>query len=201
MTVIGITGPTGAGKTTALRELEKLGGCVLDADAVYHELLKSDTALQGELRERFGDMTGEDGCFDRKRLGRVVFQNRTALEDLNRIAHRHVVDELRRRLARAEQEDCRAAAIDAYALFESGCDKLCDTTVAVLAPAEIRVRRIMNREGISEDYARARVAAQRDDAFYRQRCGHILMNDCVGAEEFADKARMFFQSVIKTTVK
>ena len=69
MTVIGITGPTGAGKTTALRELEKLGGCVLDTDALYHELLESDTALQRELRERFGDMTGEDGRFDRKKLG------------------------------------------------------------------------------------------------------------------------------------
>ena len=196
MTVIGITGPTGAGKTTALRELEKLGGCVLDTDVLYHELLDSNTALQHKLRERFGDMTGEDGRFDRKKLGKVVFHNRTALEDLNRIAHRHVVDELRRRLARAEQEGYAAVAIDGYALFESGCDKLCDTTVGVLAPAEIRVRRIMDREGISEDYARARVAAQRDDDFYRQRCGHILMNDCASPEEFGQRARAFFQSVI-----
>ena len=85
MTVIGITGPTGAGKTTALRELEKLGGCVLDTDALYHELLESDTALQHELRERFGDMTGEDGRFDRKKLGKVVFHSKAALEDLDRM--------------------------------------------------------------------------------------------------------------------
>lgn len=196
MTVIGITGPTGAGKTTALRELEKLGGCVLDTDALYHELLESDTALQRELRERFGDMTGEDGRFVRKKLGKVVFHSKAALEDLDRIAHRHVMDELHRRLARAEQEGYAAVAIDGYALFESGCDKLCNTTVGVLAPAEIRVRRIMDREGISEDYARARVAAQRDDDFYRQRCGHILMNDCASPEEFGQRARAFFQSVI-----
>ena len=101
-----------------------------------------------------------------------------------------------RLLARAEQEGYAAVAIDGYALFESGCDKLCDTTVGVLAPAEIRVRRIMDREGISEDYARARVAAQRDDDFYRQRCGHILMNDCASPEEFGQRARAFFQSVI-----
>ena len=196
MTVIGITGPTGAGKTTALNELEKLGGCVLDADAVYHELLENNQTLQNELRERFGDMSGADGRFDRKKLGKVVFHDKKALDDLNRIAHFHVVSELRRRLEQAEGNNCRAAAIDAYALFESGCDQLCDTTLAVLAPAEIRVRRIMAREGISEDYARARVAAQRDDDFYRQRCGHILMNDCASPEEFGQRARAFFQSVI-----
>mgnify|MGYP002565617592 CR=1 FL=1 len=118
------------------------------------------------------------------------------LADMGMDTTMKAVDELRRRLARAEQEGYAAVAIDGYALFESGCDKLCDTTVGVLAPAEIRVRRIMDREGISEDYARARVAAQRDDDFYRQRCGHILMNDCASPEEFGQRARAFFQSVI-----
>ena len=69
MTIIGITGPTGAGKTTALNELEKLGGVIIDCDAVYHELLKSDLTLQGELQSRFGVLTDENGVFDRiKRL-------------------------------------------------------------------------------------------------------------------------------------
>ena len=196
MTVIGITGPTGAGKTTALNELEKLGGCVLDADAVYHELLEDNQTLQNELRERFGDMTGADGHFDRKKLGKVVFHDKKALDDLNRIAHFHVVSELRRRLEQAERNNCRAAAIDAYALFESGCDQLCDTTLAVLAPAEIRVRRIMAREGISEEYARARVAAQHSDSFYQEHCAHILINDCQKPEEFGARARDFFTTII-----
>ena len=196
MTVIGITGPTGAGKTTALNELEKLGGCVLDADAVYHELLENNQTLQNELRERFGDMSGADGRFDRKKLGKVVFHDKKALDDLNRIAHFHVVSELRRRLEQAEGNNCRAAAIDAYALFESGCDQLCDTTLAVLAPAEIRVRRIMAREGISEEYARARVAAQHSDSFYQEHCAHILINDCQNPEEFGARAREFFTTII-----
>ena len=196
MTVIGITGPTGAGKTTALNELEKLGGCVLDADAVYHELLENNQTLQNELRERFGDMSGADGRFDRKKLGKVVFHDKKALDDLNRIAHFHVVSELRRRLEQAEGNNCRAAAIDAYALFESGCDQLCDTTLAVLAPAEIRVRRIMAREGISEEYARARVAAQHSDSFYQEHCAHILINHCQKPEEFGARARDFFTTII-----
>ena len=141
-------------------------------------------------------MTGADGRFDRKKLGKVVFHSKEALEDLNRIAHYHVMRELRRRLEQAEQEGCRAAAIDAYALFESGSDKLCDTTLAVLAPAEIRVRRIMAREGISEEYARARVAAQHSDRFYQDHCAHILINDCQKPEEFGAKARDFFRTII-----
>ena len=196
MTVIGMIGPTGAGKTTALNELEKLGGCVLDADAVYHELLENNQTLQNELRERFGDMSGADGRFDRKKLGKVVFHDKKALDDLNRIAHFHVVSELRRRLEQAEGNNCRAAAIDAYALFESGCDQLCDTTLAVLAPAEIRVRRIMAREGISEEYARARVAAQHSDSFYQEHCAHILINHCQKPEEFGARARDFFTNII-----
>ena len=92
MTIIGITGPTGAGKTTALNELEKLGGVIIDCDAVYHELLKSDLTLQGELQSRFGVLTDENGVFDRKKLGGVVFHDPAALADLNAIAHRHVVD-------------------------------------------------------------------------------------------------------------
>ena len=197
MTVIGITGPTGAGKTTALNELEKLGGCVLDADAVYHELLENNQTLQNELRERFGDMSGADGRFDRKKLGKVDFHDKKALDDLNRIAHFHVVSELRRRLEQAERNNCRAAAIDAYALFESGCDQLCDTTLAVLAPAEIRVRRIMAREGISEEYARARVAAQQSDEFYRSACGYTLVNDCATAEEFGRNARTLLERILQ----
>lgn len=197
MTVIGITGPTGAGKTTALNELAKLGGCLLDADAIYHKLLESDIALQLELEERFGHMLDEEGRFDRKKLGGVVFHDSAALADLNGISHRYVIEELKRRLDGARAEPRPAAAIDAIALFDSGADRLCDVTVAVTAPPELRVKRIMAREGISEEYARARVAAQKPDSFYTGRCDHVLYNDCTGPEEFAQKARGLFASILR----
>lgn len=196
MTIIGITGPTGAGKTTALNELEKLGGVIIDCDAVYHELLKSDLTLQGELQSRFGVLTDENGVFDRKKLGGVVFHDPAALADLNAIAHRHVVDAVKVILSQAEQEKIPAAAIDAIALFESGLADLCQATVAITAPADIRVERIMAREGISREYAQSRVNAQNPEEFYTSRCQHTLRNDCASAQEFGARAETLFRSIL-----
>ena len=187
MIVIGITGPTGAGKTTALNQLEALGGCVLDADAVYHQLLEEDDGLRHALESRFGPLTGADGRFDRKKLGGVVFHDQAPYIDRA----------LKTRLAAAEQEGSPAAAIDAIRLIENGLADLCDATLAVTAPAEVRVGRIMAREGIPEEYARARVAAQHSDAFYRDACGYTLVNDCATAEEFGAKARALLERILQ----
>lgn len=197
MTIIGITGPTGAGKTTALNELVKLGGCIYDADAVYHDLLKSSTALRRELEDRFGPLTDEQGEFQRKKLGAIVFADPEALADLNTISHRYVVAAIQEQLHKAQKQGTACAAIDAIALFESGLDKLCQATVAITAPPEIRVRRIMVREGISEEYARSRVAAQNPDDFFTSRCGYTLINDCIAPEEFAVRAKVLFESILK----
>ena len=195
MTVIGITGPTGAGKTTVLNVLKELGGCILDADAVYHELLESDFILRSDLEERFGPLTREDGSFDRKKLGGIVFHDPAALDDLNNIAHHRVVLELGQRLWLAKKEGIQVAAIDAIALFESGASELCHVTLAVLAPPEVRVRRIMAREGISEEYARSRIAVQKPSQWFEERCDHILRNDG-SREEFEEKVRALFMSII-----
>lgn len=196
MTIIGITGPTGAGKTTALRELEKLGGAIIDCDAVYHELLESETTLQSELEQAFGPLKDEQGGFNRKKLGGVVFRDRQALERLNSIVYPHIGRAVDVRLEQARQQGKRCAAVDGITLIESGLGRRCDTTVAVLAPVEERVRRICLREGICEEYARARVSAQKQDDYFRANCEHILMNDCTGPEEFAQRARTLFEQIL-----
>ena len=195
MTVIGITGPTGAGKTTVLNVLKELGGCILDADAVYHELLESDLTLRSDLEKRFGLLTREDGNFDRKKLGGVVFHDPAALAELNDISHKRVVAEISQRLAQAQVSGVRIAAIDAVALFESGAAELCRTTVAVTAAEEVRVRRIMARESISEEYACLRVAAQKPSEWFEERCDHILRNDG-SREELEERSRVLFMSII-----
>ena len=188
MTILGITGPTGAGKTTLLREVERMGGAVIDCDAVYHEMLERDTVLQDKLEKAFGPLRDASGRIDRKKLGAVVFGDSEQLERLNSIAWGAVVDRVRALLADCERQGKTLAAIDAIALLESPLAELCQQTVAVLAPPEVRVRRIMAREGISEAYAWARVKAQKPDGYFRQNCDVTLVNDCASAEEFASLA-------------
>ncbi|MBQ3214823.1 MAG: dephospho-CoA kinase, partial [Oscillospiraceae bacterium] len=164
--IIGITGGTGCGKSTLLQELEKLGAVVVDCDAVYYQLLKTDVALLSAIEKRFPD-TVEGGVLQRKKLGAIVFADESALADLNRITHGAIRAEVLRRIAGAE-----LAAIDAIGLFESGLAALCDVTVAVTAPTEERIRRLMMREGITGDYARSRIGAQPDNSWFAQRCDY-----------------------------
>lgn len=196
MTVIGITGPTGAGKTTLLNVLAELGGAAVDGDAVYHELLRTSASMQNELKIRFGgEIFDENGDLRRKELGAIVFEDTAALADLNAITHRYIVTELKRRVAQAEAEGRPAIALDAVALLESGAGALCDVTIAVTAPEEVRVRRIMAREGIPEEYARARVAAQKPASWFEERCTHTLRSDGT-REAFEARARALLESIL-----
>ena len=151
--------------------------------------------MQNELKNRFGrEIFDENGYLRRKELGAIVFGDRSALDDLNAITHRHIVAELRRLIARAEEAGRPAMALDAVALLESGAGGLCDVTVAVTAPEELRVRRVMAREGVSEEYAWARVGAQKPSAWFEARCTYTLRNDG-DRESLEAKARTLFESI------
>ena len=170
--IIGVTGGSGSGKSTLSRALERRGWLFLDCDAIYHDLLKTDHAMLAAIESRFPG-TVVDDRLDRKKLGAIVFSDEAALLDLNAITHAAVKTEVLRRL-----EGCRhGAVIDAIGLFEGGLAELCDITVAVTAPEELRIQRLMARDGISEDYARSRIAAQHSDAWFRSRCDYALEND------------------------
>ena len=192
--VIGFTGPTGAGKTSALRALERLGGLVLDCDAVYHDLLRTDSTLRDAITGAFGQVFAPDGTLDRQRLGTVVFSDPAALDTLNRIIYARLPRELLRRM---DESSAPVVGIDAINLVESGLCRLCRRTVAVLAPSEQRVRRIMVRDGIPEEYARLRVQAQKDDEFYRTHCTDTLFNDCADAAAFEDAAYAALHRILK----
>ena len=170
--IVGITGGTGCGKTTLLSAIEAAGGLVLDCDAIYYELLKTDQALLAAIEARFPG-TVQEGILQRKLLGAIVFSDEQALLDLNAITHSAVKGEVLRRL----EHKPGLAAIDAIGLFEGGLAELCDVTVAVTAPIEDRVRRLMARDSISEEYARKRIAAQHDEGWFRSRCDYILENN------------------------
>ena len=187
--IIGITGGTGCGKTTLLKLIEELGGIVLDCDEIYHELLKADASLLAALESRFpGSVT--DGRLDRKKLGSIVFSDEKALLDLNRITHSAVKEEVLHHLAAKPT----LAAIDAIGLFEGGLAELCDVTIAVTAPEEVRIRRLMLRDGITEEYARSRISAQHSNEWFAANCDHVLRNDAT-EEDFRTKCLAFLRGL------
>ena len=192
--IVGITGPTGAGKTSALSAVRKLGGAVLDCDAVYHEMLKTDPSLRQALTGTFGDVFDENGL-NRQKLGKIVFGDPAELQKLNGIIYDFLPRELERRMAAYGMVPL--IAVDAINLIESGLCKLCKRTVAVLAPKEDRVKRIMARDKIPEDYARLRVEAQKDDAFYRENCTDILVNNAGTLSAFEEVAYATFLMLCK----
>ena len=170
--ILGITGGTGCGKTTLLNTIAEAGGLILDCDAIYHDLLRTDATLLSAIEERFPG-TVEEGALQRKKLGAIVFADKEALLDLNTITHSAVRQAVQKQLASRPS----LAAIDAIALFEGGLAELCDVTVAVTAPTDVRVQRLILRDGISEEYARSRIAAQHEENWFRERCDCILENN------------------------
>ena len=187
--IIGITGGSGCGKTTLLRQIEALGGLVLDCDAVYHALLTTDKEMLAAIEKRFPG-TVENGSLQRKELGAIVFSDPQALLDLNAITHAAVKKEVLRRL----ESKPGLAAIDAIGLFEGNLAELCDVTAAVTAPREARIARLMARDGITREYAEKRIDAQHDDRWFRERCGFILENDG-DLDAFATKCVAFLRSI------
>ena len=195
--IIGITGGTGCGKTTLLEIIRANGGLVLDCDAVYHQLLQTDHGLLQSIEDRFpGTVT--DGQLQRKVLGSIVFSDPAALEDLNRITHGAVKQEVLRQLT----PEPSLAAIDAIGLFESGLDKLCKLTIAVTAPRDQRIDRLMARDNITREYAQARIDAQPADEIFAQTCDFCLTNDG-SADDFRQKCLVFLteQGIIKENSK
>ena len=195
MKIIGITGGTGAGKTTALTALEELGAAVIDCDSVYHKLLADSVELIAAIGRRFPG-TVEDGRLDRKKLGAIVFAYPDELLALNAITNPFVTSRVSEILDEQERGGKKVAAIDAIGLFESGINAICDLTIAVTAPEEKRLSRIVAREGISREYARQRIGAQRPDEYYNEKCDYVLVNDFESEGEFRDYCKEFFRKLL-----
>ena len=187
--ILGITGGSGCGKTTLLKQVQALGGLVLDCDEIYHRLLREDEELLRAIEARFPGTVSE-GTLQRKKLGRLVFSDPQALEDLNRITHAAV----KREVLRLLEEKPKLAAIDAIALFEGGLGELCDVTVAVTAPREDRIKRLMAREDIPREYAEKRLDAQHSSEWFRERCDYVLENSG-NLIDFQAKCLAFFRSI------
>lgn len=194
MTIFGISGGTGCGKTTALEILEDMGALVIDCDAVYHRLLDENDSMLSEIANAFSSAMS-DGRLDRKKLGAIVFADPEKLEVLNAITHRYVDAEVTRLLRDYARAGGELAAIDAIALIESGLSKKCDAVVGVTAEYEKRIARLIAREGITDEYAAARIAAQKPDKYFEQNCDYIIENNST-LEDFKKTCTALFEKIL-----
>lgn len=180
MKIIGLTGPSGAGKGACGKIFSDHGIAVIDTDAVYHALLVPPSACHEELIKTFGnEILTESGKIDRPKLAHIVFSDKSGRKhtELNRITHAHVLNQTRDLIEEYRKQGLVATVIDAPLLFESGFDGYCDFSIAILADRLLRFNRILTRDDISEARAMERLNVQPDDDFYIDRADHVILNN------------------------
>lgn len=197
MNVIGVTGPSGAGKSELCRLVRKMHIPFIDADEVYHSLLVCGSECTIALTEEFGEgILDENGVPDRNKLGAIVFSSKEKLEKLNEIVLHFVIDNIKTTIAALERAGVKNVVVDAPTLIESGFDRECDTVISVLAPKEERLRRILLRDGITQENAKKRIDAQKKDEFYIENSDVIIENSST-AEDFLARAEEVLKTILK----
>ena len=187
MKIIGITGGTGSGKSVLSAELGQLGAKVIDADQIAREVSKKGGAAFEEIVRKFGtEILDEQGEIDRKTLGDIVFADSGKLELLESITHKHIFEKMRKEVLTSDKD---TVVLDVPLLFQCDFPIKCDMTVAVIADDGVRIKRIMDRDCISEAEARARMKNQLTNEEYRSLADVCFKNegDIETIKEFANK--------------
>ena len=193
MKVIGLCGGSGSGKGAVSDILRGFGIAIIDTDRVYHEITSRPSECLSALAEEFGAEVIRDGALDRARLREIVVEpahSSTRLLRLNSITHKYVIAETERLVLFYRENGAKGVVIDAPLLFESGLDDRCDTVIAVIANREVRLARIMLRDGLSLDAARKRIEAQIPDARLCEMVDHVICNDGTIDELYSEVRRV-----------
>ena len=197
MLLLGLTGGSGAGKTTVLQTWAGLGAFTVDADETYHRLLREDVKLLEAIRTYFPEAF-VSGSLDRKTLGRVVFASPERRRELESLTHGAVITAVELALDNARRQGYKTAAVEALYLLETIPRQSFTVIIGILAPLAERIERVSARDGVSCEYAAARIAAQPDDAYYREHCDIILEN-IAGKEELVKRAEETHRLIIRNS--
>ena len=176
--IIGLTGPTGSGKTSACTVAEKLGYKVINCDKVAREATNKENVLAA-LINAFGEDITENGKLNRKALAQKAFANEASTELLNETILPFIVEMINEQINAASQDKI---LLDAPTLYESGADSICSSVVAVLSSRENRKKRILARDNLTNEAAELRLNAGKSDDFYKERTDSIIYNDGAKAE-------------------
>lgn len=178
MKIIGITGSSGAGKTTLSKILnEREDVELIDADKVVRQMTVPGTEYLKEIEETFGkDILLEDGNLNRKILASKIYNDEKARKDLNKLTFKYVVDEILERIKKINNPQTKIVIIDAPLLFESGLEKCCNIVVSLIADEELKIKRICKRDNIDEETARKRLKIQHDNKYYIEKSDYVIHN-------------------------
>ena len=174
--VIGLTGQTGAGKTTVGSILKEKGYAIIDADIVARKAVENPEVI-GMLADRFGEDIIKDGILDRRELARRAFKDKESSEALNAITHPEITRLVAEEIHIAEKNGAKAAVVDAALLFDSCIVAFCDKNISVVADVEVRLERIMKRDLISKDDALLRINAQPPVEYYIEKADIVINNN------------------------
>ncbi|MBO4382807.1 MAG: dephospho-CoA kinase [Clostridia bacterium] len=180
--IIGLTGQTGAGKTTVAEGLRHFGYQVIKADDIARLVTEKGSPVLEELAAVFGsDILTEDGKLDRALLAERAFAGPEETQLLNAVTHPEILRLINKKINGAFFDGYEGVVLDASQLFESGLNEKCTLVVSVVAPEEVRLQRIMERDGISREKALQRMGAQLPEEFFRTHSDYVLEN--TGTEE------------------
>lgn len=190
--MIGLTGPTGAGKSFVSQIFSQFGFVVIDADKIAKDIMEKGSPVLLKIADAFGeDMLNADGSLNRQKLADTAFADEHKTKLLNSITHPAILDRAKALANQYAKQGSKYVMFDAPLLFESGADKMCDCIVVVVAPHDVRINRIQNRDGITKEQAQRRMSAQHDDDFYIQKSDF-----CIYANVSFDDLKYKVKSII-----
>ncbi|MBQ6877244.1 MAG: dephospho-CoA kinase [Oscillospiraceae bacterium] len=181
--IIGLTGQTGAGKSSVRELLRSKGAAVIDADTVAHDITDNNLDCIYDLVSHFSCLIlDEKGKINRKALGKKVFSDPKELAMLNKIVFPYILEAIEHEVLGNIAKGAENVVIDGATVIESGCGKMCDVLVSVVAEEETRLTRIIKRDGITKSDAEKRVRAQKPEEFYTENSDYVIRNDSTPAE-------------------
>lgn len=177
MITIGLTGGIASGKSTVSAMIKDKGITVIDADLIYKELTMTDTNMLGMLRNEFGDkIFNSDGTLSRKQLSMAVFMDKHKLDRLNEITHPFIFNRIEDEVREAEARGEDVCVLDVPILIESGRHSISDFIVLVYADKPTQLKRLIKRNGFTEEEAQRRIHSQMDFEEKRKYADYIIDN-------------------------
>ncbi len=200
--VVGLTGQTGAGKSTVSKVFEANGFAVIDADNVARKVVEKGTVCLDEIADFFGqEVITAEGTLNRPALAGIVFSDKAKLETLDSIIYPYITGEILNMIKKFAADGQKLILLDAPTLFESHADDFCEIIISVLADADIREKRIISRDGITSEQARKRMNSQLSEDFFVSHSDYIIQNnghiDLVNeiSKEVSDRIKDMFVSM------